>query len=80
MIYDNINNFGLYADVSEDIRIGLEYLQYLKPDVEKGVYELSPRVKAIVSEYTTKEENEYGYEAHREFIDIQYQLFRRKDR
>ena len=72
MIYDNINNFGLYADVSEDIRIGLEYLQYLKPDVEKGVYELSPRVKAIVSEYTTKEENEYGYEAHREFIDIQY--------
>ena len=72
MIYDNINNLGLYAGISEDIRIGLEYLRDLNPDIEKGVYELSPRVKAIVSEYTTKEENEYGYEAHRENIDIQY--------
>ena len=33
---------------------------------------MSPHVKAIVSEYTTKEKNEYGYEAHREYIDIQY--------
>jgi YhcH/YjgK/YiaL family protein len=72
MIYDNIDNHGLYAGISEDIRIGLEYLRDLKPDIEKGVYELTPRVKAIVSEYTTKEENEYGYEAHREYIDIQY--------
>ena len=72
MIYDNIDNFGLYAGISEDIRIGLEYLHDLKTDIEKGVYELSPRVKAIASEYTTKEENEYGYEAHREYIDIQY--------
>lgn len=39
-----------------------------------GVHELSPRVKAIVSEYTTKEENANGYEAHRRFIDIQYLL------
>lgn len=72
MIYDNIDNHELYAGISEDIRTGLEYLHGLKPDIEKGVYELSPRVKTIVSEYTTKEENEYGYEAHKEYIDIQY--------
>lgn len=72
MIYDNIDNLELYAGISEDIRIGLEYLHDLKPDIEKGVYELTPRVKAIVSEYSTKEENEYGYEAHRDYIDIQY--------
>lgn len=72
MIYDNIDNLELYAGISEDIRIGLEYLHDLKPDIEKDVYELTPRVKAIVSEYSTKEENEYGYEAHREYIDIQY--------
>lgn len=72
MIYDNINNLGLYTGVSENIRIGLEYLRDLNPDIENGVYELSPRVKAIVSEYTTKEENEYGYEAHWEYVDIQY--------
>ncbi len=74
MIYDHINNFKTYAGISEDIRLGLEYLKNLKAWVEVGVYELSPRVKAIVSEYTTKEVNEVGYEAHRQYIDIQYNL------
>lgn len=74
MIYDKIDNFEIYAGISEDIRLGLEWLRDVNPDIEKGVYELSPRVKAIVSEYTTKEVNENGYEAHREYIDIQYLL------
>lgn len=72
MIYDKIDNLNIYAGISEDIRLGLEYLRTVKPDVEKGVHELSPRVKAIVSEYVTKEENENGFEAHRDYIDIQY--------
>ena len=72
MIYDKIDNLETYAKIFEDIRIGLEYLRELKPDVEVGTYVLSPRVKAIVSEYMTKEVNEKGYEAHKEFIDIQY--------
>lgn len=74
MIYDKIDNMELYAGISEDLRLGLGYLKIASPDVELGVHELSPRVKAIVSEYTTKEENENGYEAHREWIDIQYLL------
>lgn len=72
MIYDKIDNLTIYAGISEDIRLALEYLQDLDPDIETGVYELSPRVKAIVSEYETKEVNEYGYEAHKEYIDIHY--------
>ena len=72
MIYDKIDNIDIYSAISEDIRLGLEWLRDVKPDVEKGVYEINPRVKAIVSEYTTKEINENGYEAHREYIDIQY--------
>ena len=72
MIYDKIDNLTIYAGISEDIRLALEYLRDLNPDVEKGVYELSPRVKAIVSEYETKEVNEYDYEAHKEYIDIHY--------
>lgn len=72
MIYDKIDNLEIYAGISEDIRIGLEWLRDVNPDIEKGVYELSPHVKAIVSEYTTKEVNENGYEAHRDYIDIQY--------
>lgn len=74
MIYDKIDNQEIYAGLSEDIRLGLEWLRDVNPDIEKGVYELSPRVKAIVSEYTTKDVNENGYEAHQEYIDIQYLL------
>ena len=74
MIYDKIDNLETYAGISDDIRLGLEWLRDVDPDIEKGVYELSPRVKAIVSEYTTKEVNENGYEAHQEYIDIQYLL------
>lgn len=74
MIYDEIDNWKLYAGISDDLRLGLEYLKNVSPDVELGVHELSPRVKAIVSEYYTKEVNENGYEAHREYIDIQYLL------
>lgn len=46
----------------------------MTPDVEPGTYEINPRVKAIVSEYTTKVVNENGYEAHQKNIDIQYLL------
>ena len=71
MIYDKINNWQTYAAISDDIRLGLEYLKKMAPDAEPGVVELSPWVKAIVSEYTTKVVNENGYEAHRQYIDIQ---------
>lgn len=43
-------------------------------DLACGVHEINPRVKAIVSEYETKAVNENGYEAHLNFIDIQYLL------
>jgi YhcH/YjgK/YiaL family protein len=74
MIYDKIDNQEIYAGIAEDIRLGLEWLRDVNPDIEKGLYELSPQIKAIVSEYTTKEMNENGYEAHRDYIDIQYLL------
>ena len=72
MIYDKIDNLKTYAAISEDLKLGLEFLRDINPGIEKGVHQLSDRVRAIVSEYSTKPENEYGYEAHREYIDIQY--------
>ncbi len=72
MIYDKIDNLNTYTGISENIRKGLEWIRDVKPDVENGVYELSSCVKAIVSEYTTKELNGNGYEAHHDYIDIQY--------
>lgn len=72
MIYDKLDNIEIYEGISPDILIGLKWLRDVNPDIVSGVYEINPRVKAIVSEYTTKEINGNGYEAHREFIDIQY--------
>lgn len=74
MVYDKIDNIELYKGLSEDICLGLEFLKNANPDIEFGVYELNPRVKVIVSEYRTKGDNEYGYEAHKKYIDIQYLL------
>lgn len=74
MIYDNISNINLYKCLCPDIYTGLTYLHQLSPDIAPGTYQISPRVKAIVSEYETKVKNEVGYEAHRKNIDIQYLL------
>lgn len=74
MIYDNSDNIALYKNLSSDIFEGLRFLQQATPDLAPGTYQISPRVKAIVSEYETKVKNEVGYEAHRKNIDIQYLL------
>ena len=74
MIYDTLNNIAFYKGLSPDIYEGLKFLQQVNPDIAVGTYQLTPNVKAIVSEYTTKEVNENGYEAHRHNIDIQYLL------
>lgn len=72
MIYDKLDNIETYPGISPDILLGLKWLKDVNPDIANGVYEINSRVKAIVSEYITKEINGNGYEAHREFIDIQY--------
>ena len=74
MIYDNIKNIEIYKGLSVDIYEGLKFLRQVSPDIAVGSYQLNPHVKAIVSEYETKVENEYGFEAHKKNIDIQYLL------
>ena len=65
MIFDHLSNISLYKNLSPDIYAGLEFLHQLSPDIAPGTYQLTPRVKAIVSEYETKVKNEVGFEAHR---------------
>ena len=72
MVYDKIDNIEIYKGLSEDIHQGLKFLQNATPDTAPGIYQITPRVKAIVSEYETKPQNQNGYEAHRQYIDIQY--------
>ena len=72
MIYDSLKHLELYKGLSEDIYEGLKFLRGVDADMPEGVYHINPRVKAIVSTYDTKRQNENGYEAHRANIDIQY--------
>lgn len=74
MIYDKIENIELYKGLSEEIYESLKFLKQATPELANGVYQITPKVKAIVSEYETKVVNENGYEAHRKNIDIQYPL------
>jgi len=74
MIFDHISNIATYKGLSPNIALGLDFLRQMKPDTAVGTYQINHRVKVIVSEYETKMENEYGYEAHKKNIDIQYLL------
>lgn len=74
MIFDHISNIATYKGLSPNIALGLDFLKQVKPDTPVGTYQINQHVKAIVSEYETKAENEHGYEAHRKNIDIQYLL------
>lgn len=71
MIYDNLSNIDRYKGLSEDIYQGLAFLKQATSNLQNGTHQITPRVKAIVSEYETVSVNECGYEAHKRFIDIQ---------
>lgn len=71
MVYDSLQNIELYKGLSADIYEGMVFLKNADPKIAEGVYQINPRVKAIVSEYETKPVNEYGYEAHKKYLDIQ---------
>ena len=74
MIYDHLTNINLYKGLSLDIYEGLRFIREAETNLANGVYQINTRVKAIVSEYETKVDNEYGYEAHKKYIDIQCTL------
>jgi biofilm protein TabA len=74
MILDTINNIELYRNISPDIYEGLLFLKNIDPEISLGTYTINSKVKAIVSEYETKEEFIRGYESHKHVIDIQYPI------
>ena len=74
MIYDHIYNIHLYKGISPSLDLGLDFISKSNETLPNGISVIDKGVKAIVSEYKTKLENENGYEAHRRYIDIQYPL------
>ena len=74
MIYDHIKNIPLYKGLSAALDTALDFIAGAKLPLENGTTFLPHGVKAIVSEYTTKEVNPKGYEAHIKYADVQFLL------
>lgn len=74
MIADRLDNIGLYDGVSTDISAGLIHLKTMDENVPLGTYQLTEKIKVIVSLYTTEANRKNEYEAHRKVIDIQYPI------
>lgn len=74
MIKDNIQNAEKYYTLSERIKLGLEYLKNTDlAALEIGRYEiLGNEVFVNVQDYLSKDENDAKFEAHKNYIDIQY--------
>lgn len=73
MIIDTLKNIEFYKRINPDFYEGLKFIKDAPANIELGSYPLTPRAKALVMEYETKEgENGFGYEAHKNLVDIQY--------
>jgi len=72
MIIDSLENIDFYKSINNDFYEGLLFIKNAPLEIELGEYPISSTAKALVMEYETMPENTFGYEAHRNLIDIQY--------
>jgi len=74
MIIDKIENLNIYANLSERLAKGIDYLNNSDfSKIELGTYKIEgDDVFAMVQEYDTKEIDNCKLEGHRKYIDIQY--------
>ena len=74
MILDRLENAGLYRPLGKEIALALDYL--CRTDFSQtpnGRYELdADRVFALVQRYRPKPLAEARWEAHRQYVDVQY--------
>jgi YhcH/YjgK/YiaL family protein len=74
MIIDKIENYSLYANLTERLAKGFEFIKNTDlVQIEPGTYEIENKaVFAIVQEYNAKEIKDCVLEGHTKYIDIQY--------
>ena len=73
MIKDCLKNAQTYYGISENLRTGFEWIK--KNDLKSmsdGRYEITDKIYANLQSYMTKDDA--PYEAHRDYIDIQYMV------
>jgi len=72
MIIDSLTNIDFYKTINNDIYEGLLFIKNADPEISLGEYPITDTAKAVVMEYETKLKNDFGYEAHKHVIDVQY--------
>ena len=74
MILDRLENAGFYRSLGAEIAMALDYLRRTDfSQIPDGRHELDgDRVFAIVQRYRPKPLTEAQWEAHRQYIDVQY--------
>lgn len=74
MIVDKLENAAIYKKISPNLAKAIEFLQTANLDsMAVGKYPIDgENVIANISEYKTKEINLAKWEAHKQYIDIQY--------
>ncbi|HXK62552.1 MAG TPA: YhcH/YjgK/YiaL family protein [Acidobacteriota bacterium] len=74
MILDKIHNLALYEKLNPLFPVAFDYLRKTSfADVQPGRYEIQGSdVYALVQEYTTRPRSQGRWEAHRNYIDLQF--------
>jgi biofilm protein TabA len=73
MIADDIRNASLYAGLAPGIATALKYLADTDfSRVEPGRYEIGGGCYCLVQDYTTAPREQKRYEAHRQYVDVQF--------
>lgn len=73
MIFDRLSNSKQYEKLNEKFKIGFDFLKNnnLK-EMKDGRYDIAEGVFANVQSLKTKNKTEKKWEAHKDYIDIQY--------
>ncbi len=73
MIWDTIENSGVYAGLGKRFEDGFNFIKNAAPDIAEGRYELDgENLFATVAEVETKLSSEGEFEAHKKYVDLQY--------
>ena len=74
MIFDSINNSGIYYGLGEKFERALSFLKDTNfSEVESGRMDIDgDNIFALVQEYKTKDPDDGKWESHRKYIDIHY--------
>lgn len=76
MIFDSLKNANLYYGINKKIATALKFLEENNLSrMSSGRYTVDgDEIYALVQNYTTKNEEETKWEAHRRYIDVQFIL------